>query len=298
MPDDARIRRGVLAAAALAILVIAALAWRLLAGDPEEEPPPAPRVRDDALVLAADPGVERGSAGGWLRARVGDALHVTDSIRTGEGSTAELDLGRGTRVTVAERSEVTVRELTAAVQRVGIVRGRIGVDLRPDGTRVLRVEDTSGKVAAAGTGGRFGVLARDGALAVASTDAQVIVESDGGSVSVPAGTETLALRGAAPLPPRPIPRQVVLRVARRIEERRASVCVVLHVDVASELTVNGDAVEVPRDGAVVVRLPPHARRREIDVAVRHASGAVERQSMPCWQYEGEVSDLEVRWNAR
>jgi hypothetical protein len=296
MPDQARVRRGGLAAAALAIASIAALAWRMYPR--ESEAPPAAPAHRDALVLAADPGVERRSAGGWAPARSGDSLRVTDSIRTGEGSTAEIELGPGTHVTLAERSEVTVRELTAAVQRVGILRGWIGVDLRPDGTRVLRVEDPSGKVAAFGTSGRFGVLAKGEALAVASTGGQVTVESGGGAVKLPAGAETVARSGDAPLPPRAIPREVVLRVARQIEERRASVCLALEVDAASELSVNGEPVEVPRDGKVVVRLPPHARRREIDVTVRHASGVVERKRLPCWQYEGDVSDLEVRWNAR
>lgn len=295
MPEDARIRRGVLAASALAIAAIAALIWRLY---PRELEAPPGVARRDALVMAADRGVERRSEGGWLPARPGEALHVTDSIRTGEGSTAEIALGPGTHVTLAERSEVTVRELTAAVQRVGILRGRIGVDLQPDGTRVLRVEDPSGKVAAFGTSGRFGVLAKGDALAVASTGGQVTVESGGDAVKLPAGAETLARSGSAPLPPRMIPREVVLRVARRIEERRASVCLALELDPASELSVNGEPVEVPGDGKVVVRLAPQERRREIDVTVRHASGDVERKRLPCWQYEGDVSDLEVKWNAR
>lgn len=295
MPEDARIRRGVLVASALAIVGIAALMWRLYPREVEVPAGPAPRL---AHVLAADAGVERRSAEEWSLARAGDALHVTDSLRTGEGSTAEIALGPGTHVTLAERSEVTVRELTAAVQRVGIVRGRIGVDLQPDGTRVLRVEDPSGKVAAFGTSGRFGVLAKGDALAVASTGGQVTVESGGGTVKLPAGAETFARSGSAPLPPRTIPRDVVLRVARRIEEQRASLCLALELDPASELSVNGVPVEVPADGKVLVRLPPNERRRGIEVTVRDASGAVERKRLPCWQYEGDVSELEVRWNAR
>jgi len=295
MPDGGRTRRLGLAAAALAIVAVAAYAWR---PRPREAAPPPAAARNDALVLAADPGVERSSAGGWTPARPGDALGVTDSVRTGGGSTAEIELGRGSRVTLAESSEVTVRELTAAAHRVGLVRGRIGVDHRPDGTRVLRVEDQSGAVAASGSAGRFGFVAAAGGLGIAATEGQLTVESGGTAVVVPTGTETVAWRGAAPLPPRPIPREVVLHVARLLEQRRASVCLVLNVDVASELSVNGAATEIPRDGVVVVRLPPGARRRGADVVVRHATGLVERQKLPCSEDEGEVSDLEVRWNAR
>ncbi|HEY6101136.1 MAG TPA: FecR family protein [Anaeromyxobacter sp.] len=295
MAEDPPIRRSVLAAA-LAIVAISALAWWLRPGEPEAQPPAA--APGDALVLSADAGVERRSAGGWTRARAGDALEVTDSIRAGEGSTAEIALGRRTRITLAERSEVTVRELTAAAQRVGLVRGRIGVDVRPDGTRVLRVEDPSGTVVARGVSGRFGVVASGGGLAIAAAAGRVTVESAGRAVEVPEGAETVAWRGTAPLPPRPIPREVVLRVARRIEERRASACLVLHVDVATELLVNGEQVEVPADGTVVVHLPARTKRREVAVALRHAGGAVERRTLPCWESEGDVSALEVKWNAR
>ena len=297
MPDDARIRRGMLAAAVLAVAAVAAMVWRLRPPDPDELPP-SPAVQRDALVVSADPGVERRSSEVWTAARAGDVLAVTDSIRAGEGSTAEITLGRGTHITLAERSEVTVRELTAAAQRVGLVRGRIGVDVRPDGTRVLRVEDHSGTVAARGASGRFGVVASGGGLAIASVEGRVTVESGGRAVDVGAGEETVATRGAAPLAPRPIPREVVLRVARKIEERRASVCLVLHLDPAAELTVDGEPVEIPVDGAVAVRLPPRSRKRQVAVVLRHAGGGVERRTLPCWQYEGDVSDLEVKWHAR
>jgi ferric-dicitrate binding protein FerR (iron transport regulator) len=301
MRDDSLLRRGALVAGAAAAVVLAALGWRAISREPEADldapPAVADPAADDALVLAADAGVERRrSAGDWAPASVLDELHVTDSIRTGAGATAEIALGRGARVTLAERSEVTVRELTAAALRLGIDRGRIGVDFRPDGTRLLRVEDASGTVSAIGTAGRFGFLALRGGLAVASSEGRMTVESGGKSVAVQEGSETVAWRGAAPLPPRPIPREVVLRVARKLGERRASLCAVLQVDVSAEVTVDGSPVEVAPDGTVAVRREG-TRRRDVLVAVRHASGLVDRQVVPC-RREGDVSDLEVRWNAR
>jgi hypothetical protein len=297
MADDLRTRRIALAAASLAILAIAAAAWRLRSVDAE---PPARAVSQDATVVSADAGVERSAGAGWTPARAGDALRVTDSIRTASGSTAEIALGRGSRVVLQERSEVTVRELTAAVHRVGVLRGRIAVDHRPDGTRVLRVEDQSGAVAATGGAGRFGIVAAGDGLAVASAEGQLTVESGGAAVRVPAGAETVAHPGLPPLPPRPIPRDVVLRVARLLGERRATVCALLRVDVASELTVNGAPVDVPSDGNVVVRLPARLRARGAEVMVRHATGIVERRTVACQRQEkeGEVSDLEVRWHDR
>jgi hypothetical protein len=297
MAEDVRTRRIWIAVASLAVVAIAAIGWRLRPGD-DETPPPQPAVHHAALVVSADPGVERRGAAGWTRARAGDPLDVTDSIRAGEGSSAEIALGPGTRIALAERSEVTVRELTAAAQRVGLVRGRIGVDLRPDGTRILRIEDQSGTVAARGASGRFGVVARGDGLAIASAEGRVTVESAGRAVEVPAGAETVAWKGAAPLPPRPVPREVVLRVARQLEERRASVCLVLHVDVATELFVDGQAVAVPPDGTVTVHRPHRSSQRDVEVLLRHANGAAERRRLPCWRDEADVSTLEVKWHAR
>lgn len=300
MRDDRRLRRGALTVGVLAAGVLAVLAGRTIWQEPEAdlEPPPAPdAAADDALVVAAAPGVERRTADGWSATREGEALYVTDTIRTGAGSTAEIALGRGARVTLAERSEVTVRELTAAALRLGLARGRIGVDFRPDGTRLLRVEDSSGTISAIGSSGRFGFVALGSGLAVASIEGRVKVESAGRIVSVPEGSETVAWREAAPLEPRPIPREVVLRVARKLEERRASLCAVLQVGVASEVTVDGAPAVVAPDGTVPIRREAGTRRRDVLVAVRHASGLVDSQVVPC-RKEGDVSDLEVRWNAR
>src|SRR5512144_2573693 len=154
---EAPVTRGVAVLAAALALLAGALLWRshrASTPDPEGTLSAAPALHEDAVVVLAGPGAERSVAGAWTPARAGDALRRDDAIRTSAGSTAELSFGRGARVTISERSEVSVRELGAA-QRLRLLRGRIGVDVRPEGARVLRVEDPSGSVAASMTGGRF-----------------------------------------------------------------------------------------------------------------------------------------------
>jgi hypothetical protein len=297
MPPRARLPNGVVIAAVLAIGgLVGVAAWQLEGRDPGSADPAPDRLA--VLVLSADDHVERSTPAGWARARAGDALSVMDAIRAGDGATAVIALGRGTRVTLAERSEVAVRELTSAAQRLRLVRGRIGVDARADDGRVVRVEDRSGKIAAVGAAGRFGVLARGDALAIASTDGRVTAESGGGSVAVAPGQETVAAQDAAPLAPVPVPHGVVLRVARQLEERRASVCAVLHVDVAAELTVDGVPVEIPPDGTVVVRAPPGGGRGSVSIALRHAGGEIDRRELACGRAPADISDLEMRWHRR
>jgi hypothetical protein len=72
----------------------------------------------------------------------------------------------------------------------------------------------------------------------------------------------------------------------------------VQVSLAAEVVVNGERVETPPDGRLVLRFPPGSRRRRAELVIRHASGQVERQVVPCWRDEADVSDLEVRWDGR
>jgi hypothetical protein len=237
-------------------------------------------------------------AGVWAAARPGDALAVADSIRTGARGTAEIALGRGARVTVSQQTEITVRELTAAVQRVGLLRGRIGVAVDADGTRIVRVEDGSGQIHVSAAAGRVGVLARPGSLAVAAEQGRAVLSSSGAEVEVPAGHQSTAWRGSPPSAPAPVPRALLMRVVRAIDARRASLCSVQQVDPAAEVTVDGEPVETPPDGRLALRVPRDGRSRGVELVLRSASGAVERHHVPCWDDEAEVSDMKVRWNVR
>lgn len=282
----------VAAAAALAIL----RGWLAPAAP---DPLTSPLIEARAVIVSAGPGVERSaSGGGWAAARAGDALGPADEIRTGPGATAELSLGRGTTLVVDERSELTVREIDAVAQKVRLVRGRIGVDHRRDGIRVVRVEDVSGTILASSAEGRWSAVAAHDTFAVAAAAGAVRLESAGAAVDVAPGTVSTAWRGVAPLAPRPVSTAVLLRVAHALAERRKEACAALEVDVASEVEVNGEPAPVSRDGRVLVRVPARLRRHPVDVVVRHVAGKIERRQVRCVEEEPQVRALEVRWDAR
>jgi hypothetical protein len=290
-------RPTVLATAAIAA-TLAAFRWWPASAPPDAAAPAPPPAATGAVVVSAGPLVERSSSGGagWIPARPGDALGLADAIRTGHGDTAEVSLGRGTILLIDERSEVTVRELDAAAQRVQLARGRIGVEHRSEGTRVLRVEDGSGTILASSVGGRWSAVASRDSLAVAAREGAVRLESAGAAVDVPAGSQSAAWRGAAPLPARPVPTAVLLRVAHVLAERRRSTCTTLQVDAASEVRVNGEPVAVAPDGRVVVRVAEHRRRLPVEVEVRHVTGAVKRQRLSCAALDdAELRGWVVRW---
>ncbi len=292
-------RNRIVAVAGAAVLIGAAVA--LLTSRRTPRPPEAPSAetgRNGAFVLAASPDVQRSSGARWVTARPGDELRPADSIRTGAKATAQISLGSRGTVALAERSELTIREFTAALQRVGIGRGRVGVDLQADDLRILRAEDRSGTIFASATRGRWHVVATQRGLGVAAENGDVRVESGGAAVDVPAGSESAAWRGATPLPPATIPRELFVRLAPGSDKRRPRICAVLQTDVASEVVVDGEPAEVRADGGVTVLLPPRVRRREAQVVVRHATGKVERRRVACGEGGVELEAVEVRPPAR
>lgn len=298
--------RGALAAfaAVVAVSIAALSSWRAGAARPasplaaEASAPALPAEVERATVVSTIGAVERSSRGAWEPVQPGDVLDVPDSVRTAAGASADIAMGGGARIAVAERSELTVREIDAAVQRLGLVRGRLAVQQAPDGTRRLRVESESGEIVASAPAGRWGVVAGPGTLAVAASDATVRVESAGAAVDVPPGQQATAWRGRPPLPPTPVPREVLLRVANALHARYDRLCAVVQgtVDPASEVLVDGIPVEVGADGTFVARVARSARRAAA-VEVRHAAGRVERRTVDCKDDAG-VSGFEVRWIAR
>jgi hypothetical protein len=251
-----------------------------------------------AVVVSTVGAVERSAPGGWERVSAGDVLDVPDSVRTAEGASADIALGGGARVAVGEASELSVREINAAVQRLGLVRGRLAVRQDADGRRQLRVESDTGDIVASAPAGRWAVVAGAGSLAVAAADATVRLESGASAVDVRPGHQSTAWRGRAPLPPSPVPREVLLRVANALQKRYDGLCAIVQgtVDPASEVRVDGRLVEVAADGHFVARVP-RGPRPAVAVEVRHAAGRVERRSVAC-EDDADVSGFEVQWNAR
>jgi hypothetical protein len=285
--------------AVFAVVASASVAW-WAAILPPDAPPVPPGEPPHAVLVSAGAGVERSADGGWTAARVGDALGPTDAIRTGRGDRAEISLGRGATVILDERTELVLRDLDPVSQELRLLRGRVDVDHRwREGTRELRVEDASGSILATSGGGRWSAVASADALAVAAVEGAVRIESAGAAVDVPAGTQSAAWRGTAPIAPaRPVPKAVVLRVAQALADRRREACVALQVDVASEVAANGEPVAVDREGRAVVLVPEERQHEPVDVVVRHVTGAVERRRLGCVKHDADVKGFEVRWDAR
>jgi hypothetical protein len=289
--------RAIAAAVAIAVgmagVVAVAIRWSRR-GDPEATLPRPPQV----VVVAAKGRVERGGGARWSPVAVGDRLRAPDAIRTGAAATAEIQVGDA-RIVLAERSHVAVREITAALQRFGGARGRIVVERRDDGTRLLRIEGDHGAAAQVAGRARYAVLATANAFTVAAESGLVRVESGGRAVELRAGQATSAWRARPPIEPRPVRAAELVRVLRKIEALDRALCVVVRgrVDLGAEVLVDGEPVAVDEDGAFAVRVPRRPpTKRSARLQVRDVSGRTSERDVPCTAHDDHVDAFEVRWD--
>lgn len=265
------------------------------AAAPSPAPPPAPPPPDLRVVSitgAVDAGLPDGA---WRRLSPGASLQAAERIRTGPDASAELAAGAGSHLSVGERTELTVRELSALVHGFQLTRGLLGVDYQPEGGRRVRVEG-AGAVAET-TGARFHVAANGLAFAVASQEGSVDLSAGGARVTLGAGETSLSQAGAAPSPPRPIPTGLLLKIADASRLAPSAGC--LDTTGQSEpgalVTVDGEPVPVGPDGRFPVRVGRRAAGG-VKVVVLTPDGRVASRTLPCRAApDARIKDFRVRW---
>lgn len=285
-PPVRRRRARIAAQAALALLIVLGSSWALfrhtLYEPPAQKPRPHPRA-EGAVVVAVSGEVLRLSPGkGPSALAVGQRLSPEDSVHTGYGAHTDLVLGARGRITVAEGTQLTVREVTRKLHRLKLSRGRIAVDYEADGERVLRVEGDDRAVAEA-QAARFGMLSTGAAVAVATGTGAVRLSAHEHTVTVPAGAGAVALRGQPPSSAEPIPKSLLLRIAAAPAAPAEAVCADVRgaVPRGAEVSVDGAPVAVAADGSFHVRVPAAPRRKSVRLDIRDAAGRQARRTVPC-----------------
>ena len=135
--------------------------------------------------------VEEDDAGGVLNT-------ILHSVRTGPGARVELRVGdEASRLSIPERSEVRVGEVTRAAHTIQLQRGRIDVDYHGREDRVLRVRSENGTVAET-RAARFTMLRNGAMVAVATRGGSVSLSSAGGTVEVGAGQQSEMMLACRP----------------------------------------------------------------------------------------------------
>jgi FecR protein len=256
----------------------------VVAPPPEVRPAPVvvPEVR--ATVVEVVGAVERAHGEKWVELHVGDALAPDDAVRTGPGARADLRVGDETsRLSIPERSEMRVDEVTRDVHAFQLARGRIDVDYGAREDRVLRVRSENGTVAET-RAARFTMLHNDnGAMvAVATQEGSVSLSSGGGTVQVGAGQQSVVFDGAKPLAAEPIPLEVLLKVAAKASKQDA-LCLSLSGKVrpGSQVFVEDMPAEVSRDGSFHADVPQREGRSKVRVVAREPGGGTREMLVAC-----------------
>lgn len=248
--------------------------------EPESVPAVVPDVR--ATVVGVVGSVEWTHDGKWEALRVGHELAPDDSVRTGPGARVDLKVGdEASRLSIPERSEVRVGEVTRAVHTIELQRGRIDVDYHGREDRVLRVQSENGTVAET-RAARFTMLRNGAMVAVATRGGSVNLSSAGVSVQVGAGQQSVVFDGAKPLAAEPIPLEVLLKVASKASAPD-SLCVSLSgkVRVGTEVFVEGEPAEVSSDGSFRAEVPRREGLGQVKVVAREPGGEIREMMMAC-----------------
>ncbi len=262
---------------------------------PVQEESSSPRR---ARVVALEGTVKLGRGADWVPVHVGDELAPDDAIRTAPGARADLQVGGAeSRLSLPERSEVRVGEVSDQVHSFALARGRLQVDYR-GAERLLRVE-SEGAVAET-QAARFTMLSSGTLVAVATEVGSVRLKLSAThvSVQVEAGQQAMAFNGAQLIGPEPIPLEVLLRVAEQAP-RKKSVCVSLagQVRPGTELLLDDEPMEVSPEGRFRVDVPHAPGRQKVKLVAREPGGAVKEQLMACLSRTvPEKATLKFKWN--
>lgn len=274
---------------------------------PVAAPVAAPAVPADAPeeaeVLSVSGPVQRARANGaWKKLEAGERLKADESIRTGKGGRSELRIGDKSRLAVTDSTQVTIRELTHAVHRFKLERGRLAVDYQPDGERVLKIESEGSGAVAETSGARFSVLSSGSTVAVATETGSVNLRAADQVVSVGEGQQAVAQKGeppGAPVATQALPIKLLLKVAGA-DTQEVCARVSGQANPGSEVLVDGVPAQVDGGGRFEVKVPRRpADKKEVLVAMRDPLGREELRTVPCGALgEGNVDDLAMRWKKR
>jgi len=290
----------------VALIVVLAAAWWVFQRSMYRAPlelrsaaaAPTPPAIDEAIVDAVSGSVQRSTPrGSWAELVAGEHLRADDSLRTGKGAHTDLRIGDRARLTVTESTQLTIREITQKVHRFQLARGRVAVDYKPDGERVLRIESDEG--VAESRAARFSMLSTGTAVAIATDAGAVTLRAQERTVQVAAGQQAVVRQGEPPSASEPIPARVLLKVANAAAAGD-SLCATVEgiAPPGAEVTVDGAPAAVAADGRFNVPVPRAHGRSEVLVALRDAAGRQETRTVRCQDPPSRIHDFAIHWRSR
>lgn len=276
------------------VVALSVVFFRLVVDEPAPlvtppSPQPVPNVvapqaeLPAAAVVASVAGVvERSSGeGDWRRVAQGERLEVNAALRTGTNSAAELQVGDSTRFSAGADTEVGVVKLGGDVQTFRLIRGRLAAAVDRSKGRVVRIENQAG-AAVETTSAKFAVMNSGQVLAVATDAGGATLTAGGTTVEVGPGEVAFAEAGRAPTVATPLPKELVLKVARA-QPPGKGLCATVEgmATLGAEVRVAGELVPVTTDGRFRVQVPRQEGRTDVLVTTRDVSGRTREERVAC-----------------
>jgi hypothetical protein len=301
-------------ALAVALVVLASLAFdRFIAESPASATPelaaliaeaPAEAEASEVVVARVSGMVERSVGPGWTTVRPNDRLRAEDSIRTGASSSADLQTGKDARVTVADASEMSLRQVTDKSHRLKLVRGRAAVDYGRSAERTLTIENPTTGATVETHGAKFYLLATSMALAVATQSGVVNVSAKQQTVQVREGEQSTVQADGTPSPPEPIPVSLLLKLAAATGKDPYELCTWVEGSTfpGMEVTVDGKSALVSRQGRFSVPVPRRKGLKAVRVVTRDALGRSRMANVPCGappqkpENKGRIDQFQIVWD--
>jgi hypothetical protein len=303
----------VVAASAVLLLFVVAVYRSLKLPDEEELSPPSTQMERPShlnTVGAAIPhltvaemngSAERRAVGSsmWTPVHSGDKLAADESLRTAKDATVRLEVDENSRIELAGRSELGVKELTETVHQIDLVLGKIDIDYDESENRLLKITASDDGDAVAETNrAKFVVQNVDGELTVAAKMGKVKLTARAETVVVEPETFSRVSKGNAPMKPEPIPLDVLLKVANptRITNREKATVISGKTNVGAMLEVNDVPAEVDESGRFRVTVPLSLGQNEVDVVSTTAWGSAKKR-LPIINVStsAEITDAKVKW---
>lgn len=218
----------------------------------------------------------------WRPVRPGEVIHRNESLRTGSGGAAVLELQDHTTIWLWPESEVSAERIDDELARLGVAGGRLDLNVPVRRERSVEVAAEGGATAVT-RGARFSIIV-DGAhvATVATREGEVEVVSGTGRVRVPPGMQTRARPGQPPEVVEPIPTELLLAVDWPSTTLRSRTAIVRgRAPVGVLVSVGGTRVVVADDGTFEHTVTLSEGQNRLEVTAEDVMGRrVTRRSPP------------------
>jgi len=276
------------------LLLSGLIGWLLLGGGEEPGQMPSEDGRAEGLetteakeltgvVESVDGAVQLWVDGRWSPVEKGQALTASDRLRTVEGATAEISLGPTVRVHVADRTELSIGQISESLSRVRLEDGRLASVVEGSEGFRFRVEVQGSDAVAETEAGEFAVLKRgESPVTVASKVGTVSLKAGGRSVELESGQQSIVYPGEAPTPPARMPASLLLKLGRppTAKLRNPELKVVGTATPGSSVTISGQLARVGADGTIAQTVRLDEGVNVVEVTVEDVFGRRRSERLP------------------